>query len=125
MNWPSPLPGRAPVAEVLAVAVEDGDAVEPLVSNVKVAFAVQRAGGGPIKVARGLAELAELAYEILVHGDDGNAHTVGAVFVGAVDHVDLAFVVDSQVHGVAQAGSVELVAPDGMAIRESSVHETE
>ena len=71
-----PISGLAPGAEQVAVGVENGNAVEPLVSDINPFVLIQSDGGKPGKLTLLIAASPELADEVLVYrclGDPGRS----------------------------------------------------
>src|SRR5687768_5117753 len=69
---------RAPATQEVAVLIEDGDAVEPLIGDVHVFLAIKRYASGPDQLPRAIARFGEIAHHLLIarHWSDGElAHT--------------------------------------------------
>src|SRR5262245_23548398 len=67
-----------PIAQELAILIEDGDAVEPLIGDVHVFLAIQRDTRGPDQLPRAFSGLREVAHRLLIprHWSNGElTHT--------------------------------------------------
>src|SRR5262245_3643283 len=107
IELPVTTPSRAPATQEVAVLIEDGDAIEPLVSNVHIFLAIQRNTGRPDHLARRLAGAGEIAHRLLItrywsNGELTYAGTELGLIPGHIHHL-LPASVDG-INGIALTG---------------------
>src|SRR5262245_57922261 len=73
-------PSCPPLAQEVAIFIENGDAVEPFVGNVDVLLAIQRKARGPYQLPRPIAGAGEIGDELLIarHRADGELPDAGS-----------------------------------------------
>src|SRR5262249_23322486 len=59
-------PSRAPTTQEVAILIEDGDTVEPLVGDIHIFLAIQRDAGGPDHFPWRLTGAGEIAHRLLI-----------------------------------------------------------
>src|SRR5262245_32907006 len=73
-------PSCPPFAQEVAILIEDGDAVEPLIGDVDVVLAIQRNARGPYQLPRPITGAGEIGHELLIarHRSDGELPDAGS-----------------------------------------------
>jgi lysophospholipid acyltransferase (LPLAT)-like uncharacterized protein len=107
----------APTAGDLAVAIEDGNALQKIIGEIQVVVAVQSQGSGPNHLPFCLAIFADLAEELVSQIHHLNADNIQGLLMAAARHKDAAVTPDRHRHGQVKTAST-LVGdkPDGVLV---------